>query len=108
MMIMPKLEWMESVVRKAMELSPEENVDDQVFDKVEKFMNSCTDEEVSALETIMYIGREDWGYKNINPKALYTKRFLELAGDPKNIAIEQMISKMPLRRYFQQGIEVLY
>ena len=77
--------------------------------KLRSYLESLSEEEVYAILTIMYVGRE-WtdGRKGLTPKEVFECQRKELVCVSKDAEISQILSKVPhAGHYLKKGLNVL-
>ena len=72
------------------------------------YLDSLSLEEAVALMTIMYIGRDYSREEVTEPEKIYAECFAQFATDKKEAVVRQMISKIPLGEYLQDGTKYLF
>ena len=67
-------------------------------------------DEVMALQTIMYLGRDKDYNSELTPDEIFldNKKYMELLGiKTKELEVRQMVEKMPLGEYITEGYAIL-
>lgn len=78
-------------------------------DKLTDILMNLTLEEVKALQSIMYLGR-DKDYKGNTADEIFTDYYnyiSSLGVNKKHIEVRQMVSKIPLGEYLTEGYRIL-
>ena len=66
-------------------------------------------DEVMALQTIMYLGRDKDYNSNLTSDEIFLdyKKYIESLGKTKELEVRQMVEKMPLGKYITDGYAIL-
>ena len=79
----------------------------------QRFLNVLEDleiEQILALQTIMYLGRDKEYDPNLSPAEIFQSNYdslVSLGVNKKSIEINQMIEKVPLGDYLREGYHIL-
>ena len=85
------------------------DLDTSYSNKLEKVLMNLSFDEVIALQTIMYLGR-DKDYKGNTADEIFTdylKYIKSLGVRTKELEVRQMVGKMPLGEYLTEGYKIL-
>ena len=85
------------------------DLDTSYSNKLEKILMNLSFDEVIALKTIMYLGR-DKDYKGNTADEIFTdylKYIKSLGVRTKELEVRQMVGKMPLGEYLTEGYKIL-
>lgn len=74
--------------------------------ELENFLNALEYEVIQTIQTIMYIGR-DGGSGNCLPSNIYNQKKNSLNWNNKSVEINQILSKIPLDSYLENGFKIL-
>ncbi|OSA92662.1 UNVERIFIED_ORG: hypothetical protein B2H93_13975 [Clostridium botulinum] len=79
----------------------------QATEELENFLNALDFEVVKTIQTIMYLGR-DKDYENDIPIDRFKKVKKGLIwNNQKSIEVNQIVSKLPLDKYLEEGFKIL-
>lgn len=79
----------------------------QATEELKNFLNALDFEVVKTIQTIMYLGR-DKDYENDIPIDRFKKVKKGLIwNNQKSIEVNQIVSKLPLDKYLEEGFKIL-
>ncbi|HDR4865722.1 TPA: DUF3775 domain-containing protein [Bacillus cereus] len=90
--------------------SPEGQELDKKDELLESYLKELDFDTVKNIQTIMYLGRDKDYDVSDTPEEIYSKErayFDSQGWNSMSIEINQMVEKMPLDRYLEDGLEIL-
>lgn len=112
-------EFKKEILREVYELAKDKHTQDSINNKdkltkerkvLDDYLNSLDFEDVKMIQTIMYLGRDKGYTTNNSSEETYRKNreYMDNVGwNDKGIEVEQIIQKLPLDEYLEEGFKIL-